>query len=379
LTTWGLEVQSYQHPAQIDDVALGSLTTLILWGDRTTWHPNDENRLVEEATWVIDCSNERPQIPVATGRVLSTSVYGLKGLAYALRHSLQGQDLPIRERGEQALPQALHVLVAEDNPVNRHLLAEQLRLLGCTVCLVEEGEQALAKLQQERFDILLTDLSMPKMDGYTLARRARDEWPTMPVVAVTASATQQEYTDCKAAGMVQVLTKPLLLKELKEMLLVVCGLEAIYLEAKMKPEVDAVQAGLLDGSALTVDIQQLFEQTSTNSLAVLREAIETKDTPAILHELHFLNGAFGVFEMHEMMEQATVLESLIKNSGGESVQILLAEFCEALEKITLAAPASAESLVTRIITLAASHSEEKTGEEIVRLGNQLLAILSERQ
>ncbi|WP_337264870.1 MULTISPECIES: hybrid sensor histidine kinase/response regulator [unclassified Serratia (in: enterobacteria)] len=379
LTAWGLEVRCYQHPAQIDDAALSTLETLILWGDRSTWHHDDENRLVEEAAWVIDCSHEGPQIPVATGRVLSTSVYGLKGLACALRHSLQGQDLPIREQREQALPQALHVLVAEDNPVNRHLIAEQLRLLGCTVCLVAEGEQALAQLQQERFDILLTDLSMPGMDGYTLARRVREEWPTMPVVAVTASATQQEYTACKAAGMARVLTKPLLLKELKEMLLVVCGLEAIYLEAKMKPEVETQPSGVLDGNALPVDIQQLFEQTCANSLAALREAIETKDIPAILHELHFLNGAFGVFDMQQLIEQATALEVLIKTSGIEPAQMLLAAFCEALEKIVLATPVSAESLVTRIMTLAASSHDESHGEEIVRLGNELLAILSERQ
>ncbi|WP_161782101.1 MULTISPECIES: hybrid sensor histidine kinase/response regulator [unclassified Serratia (in: enterobacteria)] len=379
LTAWGLEVQSYQHPAQIDDLALSTLETLILWGDRSTWHHNDENRLVEEAIWVIDCSNEGPQIPVATGRVLSTSVYGLKGLACALRHSLQGQDLPIREQGEQVLPQALHVLVAEDNPVNRHLIAEQLRLLGCTVCLVEEGGQALGQLQQERFDILLTDLSMPGMDGYTLARRVREEWPTIPVVAVTASATQQEYADCQAAGMAWVLTKPLLLKELKEMLLVVCGLEAIYLEAKKKPEVDTQQSGLLDGNALPGNIQLLFQQTCANSLVVLREASKTQDTPAILHELHFLNGAFGVFDMQELIEQATALEVLIKNSGSGPAQMLLASFCEALEKIVLAMPVSAESLVTRIITLAVSSHEEKISEEIVRLGNELLAILSERQ
>ncbi|CAI1820377.1 Sensor kinase protein RcsC [Serratia fonticola] len=382
LTAWGLEVESYQHPAQIDNKALAALQILVLWGDRTTWHPNDENRLVEEAAWVIDCSNEGPQIPLATGRVLSTSVYGLKGLAYALRHSLQGQSLPLREQGEQALPRALRVLVAEDNPVNRRLFAEQLRLLGCTVCLVEEGEQALVRLQQERFDILLTDLSMPGMDGYTLARRVREAWPAMPVVAVTANVTQQEHEECEAAGMTQILTKPLLLKELKQMLLVVCGLDAIYHEAKIEPEVGTVQSGLLAGNALPADIQHLFESTCTSSLAVLREANKTEDTPAILRELHFLNGAFGVFEMHELMRQATELENLIRNSGNTSadtVDRLLAAFCEALEQITLAAPVRAESLVTHIITLAESCPEAKVAGEIARLGNELLAILSKRK
>ncbi|PVZ77491.1 hybrid sensor histidine kinase/response regulator, partial [Serratia sp. S1B] len=121
LEGWGLSVHTYQHPAQIDDTALASLQMLLLWGDRTTWHPNDENRLVEEATWVIDCSPEGPLMPLATGRILTTSVYGLKGLACALRHILQGEGLPLPEQRESVLPSTLRVLVVEDNPVNLRL------------------------------------------------------------------------------------------------------------------------------------------------------------------------------------------------------------------------------------------------------------------
>ncbi|VTR33038.1 Uncharacterised protein [Serratia fonticola] len=101
-----------------------------------------------------------------------------------------------------------------------------------------------------------------------------------------------------------------------------------------------------------------------------------------MRELHFLNGAFGVFEMHELMRQATELENLIRNSGNTSadtVDRLLAAFCEALEQITLAAPVRAESLVTHIITLAESCPEAKVAGEIARLGNELLAILSKRK
>ncbi len=63
-------------------------------------------------------------------------------------------------------------------------------------------------LQLQTFDIVLTDLCMPGMDGYALVRKIRTDWPTLPVVAVTATVTQQEFEECEKAGMVRVLTKP---------------------------------------------------------------------------------------------------------------------------------------------------------------------------
>jgi two-component system capsular synthesis sensor histidine kinase RcsC len=379
LTAWGLEVSVYQHPVQIDDATLDTTGTLVLWGDRATWHPEDENRLVEEAAWVVDCSNDGAEIPVATGRVLSTSVYGLKGLAFALRYTLQGERLPAREQGEAALPGALRVLVAEDNPVNRRLFEEQLKLLGCTVSLVEEGEQALASLERERFDILLTDLSMPGMDGYTLARRVRVAWPSMPVVAVTANATQQEYDECEAAGIVRVLTKPLLLDELKEMLLTVCGLDAVYHDVQIQPKGEVVSSGFLNGKALPEDVQRLFEKSCADSLAAIKQACMTEDATVILRELHSLSGAFGVFEMNEWVRQASDVENQVRNSGVKAASQALVLFCQALETVASGKHTGTEALIARIITLASLCSEEKVGAEITRLGNQLLTALAERR
>ncbi|WP_158645257.1 ATP-binding protein [Serratia fonticola] len=340
LTAWGLEVDAYQHPAQIDDTALSSLQTLVLWGDKTTWHPDDENRLVEEASRVIDCSNEGPRIPVATGRVLRASVNGLKGLADALRHSLQGQALSEREQGEQILPGKLRVLVAEDNPVNRRLFEEQLWLLGCTVCLAEGGEQALACLQQERFDILLTDLSMPGMDGYTLARQAREAWPMMPIVAVTANATQQEYAECTSVGIAQVLIKPLLLNELKEALLAACGLDMVFSEPLTQAG-ELVYAPL-GKHPLPEDMWDIFENVCRSSFVAIRAAQSIGDITAILQELHKLRGALGVYRFPEAERHLAKIESCLKSARpdtGELLELFLYGLQQELLLRRLSAPA----------------------------------------
>ncbi|WP_051916952.1 MULTISPECIES: ATP-binding protein [unclassified Serratia (in: enterobacteria)] len=320
LTAWGLEVESYQHPTQIDDMPLESLQTLVLWGDQTSWHPDDENRLIEHASWVIDCRSDGPVIPVVTGRILSTSMYGISGLALALGHSLQGHHLPLPVQDEQPLPRNLRVLVVEDNPFNRHLLEEQLRLLGCTVCLVEEGEQALARLQHEQFDVLLTDLSMPGMDGYSLARRVQAAYPKMPVVAVTADATPQEYIKCSSAGMVRVLIKPLLLKELKQLLLEVCNLETAFDEALLQAE-NQVSA-LLNQQALPEDMWDIFEYTCQSSFDAIRETKAIGDTAGLLKELHKLRGALSVYHFPEAEKELAEIESHLRFGRVEAMMQL---------------------------------------------------------
>ncbi|MFZ1873188.1 MAG: ATP-binding protein, partial [Chania sp.] len=328
LTAWGLEVDSYQHPAQIDDTALESLQTLVLWGDQTSWHPDDENRLIEQASWVIDCISEGPVIPAVTGRILSTSMYGMRGLALALGHSLQEHHLPLPAQDEQPLPRTFRVLVAEDNPFNRHLLEEQLLLLGCTVRLTEGGEQALACLQQERFDILLTDLSMPGMDGYSLARKARAAYPKMSVVAVTADATPQEYVKCSSAGMVRVLIKPLLLKELKELLLEICGLEMAFSETSMQAQKQANAP--LGRQTLPEDMWDMFEETCQSSFDSIREAKAIGDIAGILQELHKLRGALSVYHFPEAEKTLAEIESHLR-LGRADAKMLLEPFLHGLQ------------------------------------------------
>ncbi|MHA7844954.1 hybrid sensor histidine kinase/response regulator [Serratia sp. D1N4] len=343
LTAWGLKVDTYQHPAQIDDSALDSLQTLVLWGDQALWHPDDENRLVEEALWVIECKNQGSSIPAVTGRILSTSMYGLSGLALALRHSLQGYHLPMRERDEQSLPHALRVLVAEDNPFNRRLLEDQLRLLGCTVCLTEGGEQALACLQQERFDILLTDLSMQGMDGYSLARCAQAAYPSMPVVAVTADATLQEYAKCSSVGMARVLIKPLLLKELKEVLLEVCGLETV--SSGLPTRVEEQASAPSGGQTLPEGMWDIFEETCQSSFDSIREAQGIGNIAGILRELHKLRGALSVYHFPEAEKNLAEIESHLK-LGEAAAKRLLDPFLHGLQhELLLRRPSVTDSLV----------------------------------
>lgn len=113
---------------------------------------------------------------------------------------------------------ALDVLVAEDNATNRQLVAAQLTRLGHRYELVADGAEALARASSRRFDVLLTDLHMPVMDGYALTRALREQGSSLRIVAVTANALPGEDDRCRASGMDGFATKPLRLTELDTLL-----------------------------------------------------------------------------------------------------------------------------------------------------------------
>lgn len=103
-----------------------------------------------------------------------------------------------------------HVLVADDNDVNRLVLQLQLEGLGARVDSVPSGALALESLGRQAYDLLLLDCQMPGLDGYEVARRIRDDprLDNLPVIAVTAHAMRGARNRCLEAGMDDYLAKP---------------------------------------------------------------------------------------------------------------------------------------------------------------------------
>ena len=113
----------------------------------------------------------------------------------------------------------LNILVAEDNVINQLILREQLEELGCTVELASNGVEALSIWNDATFDLLLTDVNMPKLNGYELTRFLRSQGCVAPIIGATANAMLGEEELCLAAGMNQCLVKPFSLRALFNCLL----------------------------------------------------------------------------------------------------------------------------------------------------------------
>ncbi len=104
------------------------------------------------------------------------------------------------------------VLVIEDNEINRMVVGEMLEQAGCSVTKAEDGLEGVERAALEPFDMILMDISMPRMDGIAATRRIRGgQGPNAhtPIIALTAHAMQDDVDRFLSAGMNDVLTKPL--------------------------------------------------------------------------------------------------------------------------------------------------------------------------
>ena len=111
------------------------------------------------------------------------------------------------------------IMLVEDNSVMREVAEEMLTLLGADTATARNGQEAVNRVQSERFDLVLMDCQMPVLDGYGATRAIRslvstDEQERLPIVAMTANAMAGDREKCLAAGMDDYLSKPFSIDQL---------------------------------------------------------------------------------------------------------------------------------------------------------------------
>jgi CheY-like chemotaxis protein len=122
------------------------------------------------------------------------------------------------DRIAPAAAPGVRVLLAEDNPINALLARTLLEREGCKVDRVAAGDQAVAALSSDSFDLILMDVRMPGLNGVDATRAIRAQGVTVPIVALTADAFDEDRRLCLAAGMNDFLVKPLTHAALRDVL-----------------------------------------------------------------------------------------------------------------------------------------------------------------
>ena len=148
----------------------------------------------------------QPDLREAIAQALQMSRHKAEPASLITRHTLREQRT------------GLHVLLVEDNAVNLRLAEKLLQKQGHQIVTARNGSQAVEALAKERFDLLLTDVQMPEMDGFDLAVAIRtgekETGVHLPIIAMTAHAMKGDRERCIAAGMDAYLSKPVRAAEL---------------------------------------------------------------------------------------------------------------------------------------------------------------------
>jgi len=164
----------------------------------------------------------RRLVDLMGGRVWAESAIG-RGSLFSFELPLEPGSRPAPATPEMAISAEpipmLHVLVAEDNPVNQKVICAMLRRQGWSYTLAANGVEAWDDFRGGRFDLILMDVQMPEMDGLEATRLIREEerrrgGERVPIVALTAHAFQSQHEQCRAEGMDGVLAKPISLPSL---------------------------------------------------------------------------------------------------------------------------------------------------------------------
>lgn len=236
-----------------------------------------------------------------------------------------------------------HVLVAEDNPVNRKVAVKLLEKLGCRVDVACDGKEAIQMLEKLRYDVVFMDCQMPEMDGYQATaeiRRRQGVARGIPIVAMTAHAMQGDRDRCLAAGMDDYISKPLRTEELAAVL------EQWTLGPREAPQgpdsgpsvpvasdtpIDATQlAGLREAQEdgepdFVVELIDQFLGEAPHQLGAIREAVAKGDAQTLAREAHRLKGGCSIFGAHPMAALCTNLEASGRVGSLQGADAVLAQ------------------------------------------------------
>lgn len=177
--------------------------------------PDGSSQAVWQGPHVV-ATEEAYSEPQRVNGIWQVSLHNLYAIGRAVHLAQGGIEQPENMTGSLSAqhPLELRILVAEDNPINQLVLKEQLESLGCIVALASDGVEALALWQPDAFDVVLTDINMPRMNGCELAQNLRERGCEIPIIGTTANAIQEESERCMKAGMNFCLVKPVGLSSL---------------------------------------------------------------------------------------------------------------------------------------------------------------------
>ena len=232
------------------------------------------------------------------------------------------------------------ILVAEDDPINQKVILRQLALLGYAGELAANGADALSMWRAGEYALLLTDLHMPEVDGYELARTIRAEEPDgthMPILALTANALRGEAERAQEAGFDAYLTKPLQLSVLGDRLAE--WIPEVGRDDDQEPpreprgasagtraiDLDVLRDIIGDDETLLRELLSDYLESAPQQLDELREALADGDTERLIKRAHRQKGAARAIGAARLGDLCAELENAARAADEALIRQLAAE------------------------------------------------------
>lgn len=224
------------------------------------------------------------------------------------------------------------ILICDDNALNRNVVARQLAALGYVTDIATEGREALAKWQNGRYALMLLDVQMPHIDGYTVSRHIRTqemaepERTRIPILAYTANVLPEEREHCLASGMDDLIYKPSDLYTLSNKL-------ASWLKEKNAAPASSTETGniidykrlhqICDGNPEFMrDILLDFVTETQTEVQQLAALIRSNDLPEVARQAHRLKGAARTATAESLAAICSDLETSASLGDYEAVSVL---------------------------------------------------------
>jgi two-component system, sensor histidine kinase and response regulator len=245
------------------------------------------------------------------------------------------------------------VLLVEDNAVNQKVAQRFLERLGCEVELAENGEQGIRAWERGQFDVVLMDIQMPVMDGYTATRLIREKECIdrhTPIVALTANAMTGQLERCLSAGMDGLLTKPIAIERLREVLdrfglavregdvLAEAEVAAMVTAPAQPPAVDVSQLTELarEDQEFVRSVVVSFEKSMAQLLATMHATASRGEAQPLARAAHQVKGAAANLHAKTLSVLAEDLEANAKTLSQAQMQERLNRLAQEVGRVTAA-------------------------------------------
>ncbi|HHF7344075.1 TPA: response regulator [Legionella feeleii] len=225
------------------------------------------------------------------------------------------------------------VCVVDDSPVNHKVLMQQLNSLGYAVEGATGGAEALSMLQSKRYALIFTDCNMPKMSGYELTHKIREyeqrnALKKIPIIACTADAQLDVKQNCLAAGMNDVLVKPVALTDLMRCM-------DYWLPLPTTPPINRsllIEIVGEDEKSIQETLKD-FKRTSSKSIALLSNAIEMKELNEVMNLAHQLKGACQLVGAKRLAIICQKIEEASRKNDEETVDSYRSKLDQEVQKL----------------------------------------------